>query len=456
MMKDRLEQRFLQQAKKLWKPHTPLVLGLSGGIDSMALYALARTIQSEWPTPLHAVHINHQLRSSAQDEANWLCDYLAREFHDGLRIIAVNVGRAPGESLEMAARRVRYQALLDAADSLGPEARVAVAHQRDDQAETVLMRVLTGSGIRGLAAMRPVNGRVVRPLLRFSRGELEAYLEDRNIRWQEDPSNRDPTMLRNRIRSQLLPLLEETVNPAAKDALVGLADRAARHQEALAYLVDAWASQGYVWETDDALWFAQGWEAWPEELRGLLLRRFAEARGLRLGAEHLGQAFRGFADWPRGWRVERQPNGQLRVARASREAPDNVSAQPLPEFGTLSWGYGVIMVEQRPFASAPREGPWTAVGAGRWPRLWVRAWRPGDRIHPLGLGGRSKKLQDVWTDAKVPRALRRGWPLVVDSSDGGVVLAVPGIAASEEGRAAPGELTTWIRFAPEAFSGDKS
>ncbi|MCL5116306.1 MAG: tRNA lysidine(34) synthetase TilS [Firmicutes bacterium] len=441
-MDDPLERWFLKEAEKLWDAGTPLVVALSGGIDSMALYALLEAIQGEWPCPLIPVHVNHQLRPEAAADAAWLQAYLARHFQRSLRVVAVQVAPQSGESLEMAARRARYAVLFDAARDAG--ARVVVAHQKDDQAETVLMRVLTGTGVRGLQAMRPVRGPIVRPLLAVRRGALEQYLRDRHLEWREDASNRDPAMLRNRLRHQVMPGLERLVNPQVIEALAALADHAAQEEEALDFLMAQYLPPDAVREDDDGLVLRPGWQRWPQAVASLVLRRFAARHGLRLAAIHLDGALSGNADWPGGWQAVHGTDGSLEVRRASVPTEPSGPAR-LPRQGALCWGAGTVEVKRAPFAGTVGAG-WMVVDPGRWPELWIRAWRQGDRMHPLGLQGRSKKLQDIWVDAKVPGPLRSYWPILTADPDHGPILGIPGILPAEEARMDPGQLAIWVRF----------
>lgn len=443
-MKQALERYFVQQAKRLWEPGTPLVVGLSGGVDSMALYVLLRQIQSEWPTPLYPVHVNHRLRPTADAEAQWLEAYVWDKFADHLVVVPVDVRPEAGESLEMAARTARYRALFERADAVGSNSRVVVAHHKNDQAETVLMRILTGTGVRGLAAMRPVQGRVLRPLLRVSRADLRDYVVSQHIRWIEDASNDDTHMLRNRIRHEIMPMLA-TVNPKVGTALTGLADRADAHHRALQVLVGQWMHDHQLTIGPGDLSLPSGWQQWPEEIVALILRDFAQTHQIRLTARHIELALRGDAQWPQRFRVEHGADGTLRVGPHTTERSGRVlDPQPLPASGRISWADATIESVCQLFDGQTRSG-WVAVRQSNTGPLWVRCWRPGDRMHPLGLNGHSKKLQDIWVDAKIPAAVRRWWPVIVSDPQQGVVLAVPGVCVAEEARAEIGLPTCWIR-----------
>ncbi len=412
----------------------------------MTLLALLCAIQEEWPSRLHPLHINHQLRATSGDDARWLTRYVREQFSQDLRVIPVVVDRAKRESVEMAARRVRYMAFRQYAAELGAASLVLVAHQKDDQAETVLMRLITGTGVLGLSAMRSRNRSLVRPLLAFSRAQLRMYLERHHVKWLEDPSNADPAMLRNKIRHEIIPGLE-AVNPLVRDALAGLAARAGEHNQAFQFLLQDWLARQDIHENGNELLLGPGWTSWPLEITTMVLREFAQRHDIRLSRRHLAAVGHGLVLWPLGYRVEPLPGGGLRVGRSltSSPVPCEDAVRILPPQGMLMWGDEPLFVEPGTWNGAPRPG-WTAVNAMRWPQLWVRVWRPGDRIRPLGMQGHSRKLQDVWVDARIPPMSRKTWPLVVGSGGEGEVLAIPGLMVAEEGRSQMGEPVHYLRW----------
>jgi tRNA(Ile)-lysidine synthase len=218
-----------------------LVVGLSGGADSVALLDALASLRRRRGFRLVAAHLDHRLRAGSADDAAF-CAELCRALDVPLRVGRADVrGRAARErgGLEQAARRERYTFLRRVREEESAFA-IAVAHTRDDQAETLLLRLLRGAGATGLAGMRPRSGDVVRPLLAVSRDEVLAHLRERGLAWREDPSNADLAHRRNRVRHELLPYLEERFNPAIRASLARtasvLADEAAhvrREAEAL-------------------------------------------------------------------------------------------------------------------------------------------------------------------------------------------------------------------------------
>jgi tRNA(Ile)-lysidine synthase len=212
----------------------PGVVAVSGGADSVALLRALAT----WASPLVVAHFNHRLRGAESDADERFVRELVGTLGLRCEVAGADIAdevRTAGENLEDVARRRRYDFLARVARSCGAE-WVATGHTRDDQAETVLQRLLRGAGIqglRGIASERELapGVRLVRPLLNVSRAEVIAYLEELKQPWREDLSNRDPVFTRNRIRHELLPLLR-TFNPSANEVLARLAEQAGEvHEE---------------------------------------------------------------------------------------------------------------------------------------------------------------------------------------------------------------------------------
>jgi tRNA(Ile)-lysidine synthase len=227
-----------------------LVVGLSGGADSVALADVLATLRRRRGFRLVAAHLDHGLRPGSAADADFcaeVCRSLDLPFRRGAADVRARAARERG-GLEQAARRERYDFLRRVRDEEAAAA-IAVAHTRDDQAETLLLRLLRGAGATGLGGMRPRAGDVLRPLLAVSRQEVLAHLRERGLAWREDPSNADTAHRRNRVRHELLPYLEERFNPGIRAALARtaglLADEAAHvRAEADALLAVAARDEG--------------------------------------------------------------------------------------------------------------------------------------------------------------------------------------------------------------------
>ena len=244
-----LARRLLDHIRRLrlLQPGDRLGVAVSGGVDSVALLRLLLELRPELGVVLSVVHFNHKLRSQESEEDEAFVAQLAREHKLELHRAGAEVrteASTRGRSIETTARELRYEFFqqLVTPDNEGRSQldKVATAHTLDDQAETVLMRVLRGTGTRGLAGIYPVVdledadevvGEVVRPLLEVRRRELVAFLNDIGQPWREDSSNRDTKFTRNRVRSLLLPLLEREFNPGVAASLSELADIARAEED---------------------------------------------------------------------------------------------------------------------------------------------------------------------------------------------------------------------------------
>ncbi len=422
-----------------WLPRRArLVAGVSGGSDSMALLGLLARSAPLFDWDVAVVHVHHGHRGAEADADARLVQEWSAALGLPCAVQRVAVASGGGRSWEMAARDERRAALRQAA---GPDGWVVLAHHRDDQAETVLYRILRGTGVDGAAGMRPVAGRVVRPLLDFSRGALAAWREEQAIPAREDTTNQRRDAVRNRIRLDLLPQLAGEYNPRVAEALVRLAQSAGD--------LSAWASQ------QAARWLATHADPGPgpdhQRLRDFgsldpalmdrVLRQVAASLGFGLTEEQVRATRRGAAGWPRRYQAA-WDGGDLWIAAPTagaghfEEAPIQVpGATPLPD----GWLWVGDASQDPP--PCRHHGVTRARAAGGWS---VRGWQPGDRIQ---LAAGTKKLQDLFQDLGVPRPLRGWWPVVVDG-DG--VAAVPGLAAAARCQAEPAEAAwamAWVRDA---------
>ena len=211
----------------LLRDGTRVLVALSGGADSVALLLLLRELERDGAlTIAGTAHLNHQLRGEEADADEAFCAALAARLGVPFIVERADIAaraRAQKRSIEDAARGARYEFFERAADECSAAA-VAVAHTREDQAETFLLRLLRGSGTRGLAAIQPRAGRVVRPLLEVARDDLRAYLVSQGQAFREDATNADVTIPRNRVRHELIPYLESRFSPGVTDVLARSAD----------------------------------------------------------------------------------------------------------------------------------------------------------------------------------------------------------------------------------------
>jgi len=424
-------------------PDTRVLAAVSGGSDSIALVHILRELAEAGDMRLAGVaHFNHQLRPSADDDERFAAGVAAALDLVFLADRGDVAARARRErrSIENAARTARHEFLERARLTTGADV-VALGHTRDDQAETVLLRLMRGAGPRGLAGMHPRNGCVVRPLLGCRRHELRAWLAERQLAFVEDETNQDVAIPRNRVRAELLPLLEARFNPAIVDAL---ADQAEIARETWAWM-DALtadldvrvvrrsmtADNTLVREIDVAAVLAA-----PLALqRALVWRLMSEVAGGRpIAFGHVDAAIRLMdeggetrLDFP-GQRLERIGASVVLTGRVDgaqgRRASDetsNLFRFPLSIPGEVALpgtGWSVSAETTANAIVGNGGGKDVAIVQRDLCRgsLAVRNRRPGDWFRPVGLNGR-KKLQDYFVDRKVARKLRDTVPLVVDETD---------------------------------------
>ena len=191
-----------------------VIIGVSGGADSVCLLCVLRELLPQYKVSIRAVHINHNLRDTAGRDEDYV-KKLCMEYNIPLRVVSVDVMKCvadTGMSTEEAARSLRYEAF---AGEAGDSSLIAVAHNMDDNAETMLLNMCRGTGLRGLAGIPPVRGNIIRPLINVSRREIEAYLAEKGIAYMTDETNLTDDYARNRIRHRVLPYLTEHINSAA-------------------------------------------------------------------------------------------------------------------------------------------------------------------------------------------------------------------------------------------------
>lgn len=392
----------------------PLVVAVSGGPDSTALLLLLAELADEFGLILHVAHFDHRTRpkQSAED-----ADFVARLAN---RVGApIRVGRAERPTTsEDAARRARYAFLRRVAREIGAIA-VATGHTRDDQAETVLLHLVRGTGLAGLAGMRPLRDGIARPLLVVGREETAAVCRGARVRPRSDPTNRSPRYARNRIRHKVIPELAK-INPRVSEAIARLADATAAldtEEERVVAEALAHATRGEAIAVDALA---------DDQLRGQVLAlAWTLATGRTLTSRHRAALVQLTATTD-GSRAIDLPGGRalreyaaLRIARAA-SPPASAAAVELEPGSDITWN-GWRFALGAGVAAEEAEGALEArVPENLLRGLVVRERRPGDRI----VGPPGRKIQDVFIDAKVPAALRPSWP-VVATAEG--VWWVPGL-----------------------------
>lgn len=446
--------------------YTSLVVGVSGGADSTCLITCLSRIKEAHRLRLHVAHLNHNIRGEeAYEDARFVSD-LAQELGLEATIEERNVVTYQKErrisSLEQAAREVRYRFLLGVANTVGATA-VVVAHTADDLAETLLLHILRGSGTNGLRGMSELSPwpwpqeesklMLFRPLLTLAKTDTVGYCRELGKSYQEDSINHLPNFTRNRVRLNLLPLLEAEFNPKVRESLVRLSRTASLELDYMEGETDRLWDQVAV-EANGGVDFRQPElaQAHPALLYLVLRKAYSRVAGdtRRLSQRHLDamvelvksnsvkSAGRSL-DLPGGLKIHRSYD-YLRLSQEPNLPCPFPHLDPAPELwapavgGTPTtakaglWEIALRSVDSGQIdykdrtcsppapvlGSMPEQQTWTAYfdreALGE--RFWLRHWLPGDRFQPLGLAG-EKKLQDFFTDTRVPRDWRKRVPLLV-------------------------------------------
>ena len=416
----------------------PVLAAVSGGADSMALMHLLHRAG----VPCAVACFDHQTRrGESAEDGRFVAEAagkLGLPVHLGGADIAA-LATASGESFEMAARRARYAFLIDTAHTHG-YAAIATGHHSDDQAETVLLRLLRGSspsGLAGIPAQREEKGIfIIRPLLELSRIELRAWLEAEDISWREDVTNAETDVLRNRVRHDLLPLLARDFNPGVKESLKRLATLQ-RLDDALLELLARQAWQPCEEETGRVV------RAAFRTLDPALQFRALTSRIRRAGAEAdfetLARAVMFIVDGTAGKQID-LGNGialflsgehavfgplaaEVHVHEVRLSVPGMATA-----FGRPFEAHGLEVPPPEPLTEYCHAGRQVFDADALGEAFVIRHRRPGDRIRALGMNG-TRKLKDLFNDRGLTRP-ERDQQLVVES--GGEIIWIPGHAVSRE------------------------
>ena len=422
------------------RPGGGLLVGVSGGPDSVALFHILKALQSDLGIHrLTVAHFNHRLRGVESLEDRRFVESLAADLGVECLCGSDDVRCVAGEmrlSLEMAARLCRHRFFQSVASSLGGKPAIALAHNANDQAEEVLMRLCRGTGPSGLGGMRPrESSGIVRPLLFATRTEILHYLNGLGLPYRLDSSNQVPACQRNRIRLEVMPLLEDILHPG----IVGCIERHTR-----------------LVRDEEEYWEATLASLWPKvcvvestneiRLHGLELKNLHPAllrRALRSAVERLQGHLQGvLADHveklcallrsgssgkrihlPATLRAELQAGDLVLTTGGRAGGKALLPEEPLSIETTGCWPWGKLVLKLQLLARQDLTLPQDFRRAGRnrafldadgiqWP-LCARRWRYGDRFQPLGLNGH-KKLQDFFVDLRIPRESRGKIPILCD------------------------------------------
>ncbi|OIP97406.1 tRNA lysidine(34) synthetase TilS [Candidatus Wirthbacteria bacterium CG2_30_54_11] len=445
----------------------------------MCLLHVLASLRVELGLELAVAHLNHGFRGEEADSDQELVESTARELGIPFHTRTVDIVRLAKEwktGVEDAGRRARHEFFAEIMKR-GSLHALALAHTADDQAETILMHVVRGSGLAGLRGMQPVEQLrvsaryfpllVLRPLLQTSKKKLLEYNQTHEVRSHEDYTNADSTYTRNRLRSQVMPVLA-SINPEVSRSLARLGFLASRYAQLARTQADrfleAKSRQG------KRIMSQSDFAALPEVVQWEVVRSIWAGKRVgdaEIGMDHVLRA----AAWlgsARTGQILELPGFVRLIVRAGwvhgvrdPDPMDILARVPLNLPGKTPWGTGWIETDSMPvndFLTRPKSTQEAGEGwidAGRsGTSLYLRAYRPGDLIIPLGMQGK-KKLQDLFTDEKIPREDRRATPLVVNELN--EIVYVAGIRIAETFKVTDATTTvvhiSWIRSLRQAQGG---
>lgn len=413
---------------KMIEPGETIIVGVSGGPDSMALLDILYKLQPVLGCSLVAAHLNHGLRPEAEAEESFVneyCDNKGISCYSCL-INVKELAQRDKKSLEEAGRECRYHYFSELAGEIGAS-RIATAHHRDDNAETVLLNIIRGSGIKGLRGIIPVNGMIIRPLLGVNRREIENYLAENSITYCIDQSNYSNDYMRNRLRHQLLPLLKQEYNPRIVESLTQLAAIAAGENEVIEMETQRlWKSivikeqVGEIILNADSfkkvhpayqhrillqvlykLYGGSGWEGRDILQICNLIGKPGSNKGLRLKKGlHVNKAYNQVIF---GFKPPVKTQFKYKV-----EIPGQVYIQEIEQ------SFAFYLLERGHFC--PQKGDCYLDYARIQGELYLRSRQPGDFFSPQGMQGR-KKIKDFFIDLKIPFKDRDRIPLLASSQE---------------------------------------
>ena len=411
-MRERVEQYILQH--ELISPGDKVLIGLSGGGDSVALLHILKSLCTRMGFTICAAHLNHGIRGeAAHEDAEFVhdfCDFYGIRVYGGYADIP-RLARQRGETLEQAGRMLRYDFLEEAKAFFGAD-KIAVAHHMDDQAESILLHLVRGSGLRGLCGMAPRRGDIIRPLLCLSKAEIESYLANENLPYCTDATNFIAEGTRNKLRLETIPYLKRDFNPRLVPSLCAMGEMLSEDESYLCQIAErelnaARREGGF----DRAALNEIG--ALTDAERGhidSIIRLISARTGARIEIP-------GADVWTS---YELICFGHYIKQTGEWEQPLCLNGETDTEAGTYRVAKCAVM-------DRPRDRYSACIDADKLPAdTLIRQRRAGDRFHRINAPG-SKKLKDAYIDAKLPRE-KRDLALIASGRD---VLFAPGLGAAE-------------------------
>lgn len=407
-----------------------VVVAVSGGPDSVFLLRALNELTKDLNLTLIVAHLDHCIRGTASKRDCRFVEDLAKGLGLPFESRSVDVPglkKAERLSTEQAARRVRYNFFMDTLKGFGAQ-KVAMGHNADDQAETVLMRLIRGAGVKGLCGIPPIrDGIFIRPLIEVRRSEIETFLKTNGIEFVIDISNKEDIYLRNKIRNSLIPLLMREYNPGIVQSLIQTSEILRKEDQFLNKIAFDLFSQSRVYGGDKSVTLdishlrkldesmqirilRKAIDSFSGNLKGITFKHFESILLMLCNRE--GNKF---LNLPRGILIERRYN-ELIIKREEKERPFYYSFSQIPCFVRLeevgkNLEFKIISPDYRLKLDIHPNIAFMDYDQVRFPII-IRSFREGDRFQPMGLKG-TKKLKDFFIDTKTPKSIRKRVPLLV-------------------------------------------
>lgn len=437
---DYIRQNHMIEAKE------KVLVGVSGGADSLCLLFVLKRYAQEIPFDLTAVHVEHGIRGKESMDDAAFVQQICRAENIKCRCISCRVPdivQKEKMSLEEAARKVRYEVFEQVREELGAD-KIAVAHNKNDQAETMLFQMVRGSGLKGAAGIPPVRGHIIRPLLECTREEIESYLKDRKIIWRIDSTNYELDYTRNCLRHKILPELAENVNVKSVEHLAALGEELRQVQAYISVQVEKIADELACCRNGAAEIEIEKLQKQTGLIQEYVIRESLKRAGCGLkniGRGHIrdirelaeGQSGRSIS-LPGGWWARRE-FGRLLIGRQADGEKKNFRIHPvIPGMATVADQAYVFDIFPYSGQNIPQKiytkwFDYDKIGSD----LLLRSRQPGDFLVVNSQGGR-KKLKSYFIEEKIPQKEREKIVLMAKESE---IIWVTGHRISEAYKVTP-------------------
>lgn len=420
--------RFIKE-KQMVRPGEKIILGVSGGPDSMALWEIMQEVAKQMRLDLIIAHVNHSLRPEADVEEEYVRNLVkernVRGFFHKLEI--KELARQSKTSVEDTARRERYAFFHKVLQETGAS-RIATAHHRDDVAETVLLHLLRGSGIKGLRGIMPINNGIIRPLLPLAKNEILDFLAERKVKYFIDKSNNDTIYMRNRIRHELIPLLQEGYNPAIIETLNQLADIAREENEAMEKISQSLWCEALIHQDVEKITLDVNSlnEMEVAFRRRIILKALTDIGGytgwnlqdVTRVMEITSKSGSGrIIKLKKGIRVNKVYDRIIFITQTPPKESFFYKLESVPSVVQVLENDALYSFELKDGDNFDPEKGTVYLDYDKLPLpLVIRSRLPGDYFYPQGMNGK-KKLKDYFIDRKIPYFSRDKLPLLSNPSD---------------------------------------